>query len=167
MPCVQLDSSEWIFGTYKLLCMISFIQKIDSSYDSRTIFTSGSTLRYLFCVKTSTEFNLTKNCVYSIPCSCGIVYKSEICRPQKVRLEESWKAVVWGEIEKLGMADHIWKAKGNHLPLWDEVKIIDWGEHWRIRLLKESAHILGCNDLLSRPSIEMNTVWEPIIKKVR
>ena len=24
--------------------------------------------------------------------------------------------------------------------LWDEVKIIDWEEHWRIRRLKESAH---------------------------
>ena len=25
--------------------------------------------------------------------------------------------------------------------------------------------MLGYNDLLSRPSIEMNTIWEPIIKK--
>ena len=27
------------------------------------------------------------------------------------------------------MADHIWKEKGNHLHLWDEVKIIDREEH--------------------------------------
>ena len=27
--------------------------------------------------------------------------------------------------------------------------------------------MLGYNDQLSRPSIEMNTIWEPIIKKVR
>ena len=65
------------------------------------------------------------------------------------------------------MADHIWKAKGNHLLLWDEAEIIDRAEHWRIRRLKESAHMLGYNDLLSRPSKEMNTIWEPIIKKVR
>ena len=32
-------------------------------------------------------------------------------------------------------------------------------------VLKESAHMLGYCDLLSRPSIEMNTIWEPIIKK--
>ena len=25
--------------------------------------------------------------------------------------------------------------------------------------------MVGCNDLLSRPSIEMNIIWEPIIKK--
>ena len=65
------------------------------------------------------------------------------------------------------MADHIWKAKGNHLLLWDKVEIIDWAEHWRIRRLKESAHMLGYHDLQSRPSIELNTIWEPIIKKAR
>ena len=51
------------------------------------------------------------------------------------------------------------KEKGNHLPLWDEVEIIDRAEHWRIKRLKELAHMGGYNDLLSRPSIEMNTIW--------
>ena len=51
--------------------------------------------------------------------------------------------------------------------LWDKVEIIDRAEHRRIRRLKESAHMLGYNDLLSRPSIELNTTWEPIIKKAR
>ena len=37
------------------------------------------------------------------------------------------------------MADYIWKEKGNHLPLWDEVKIIDREELWRIRGLKEAV----------------------------
>ena len=83
----------------------------------------------------------------------------------KVRLEEHRNAVVRGEIEKSGMADHIWKEKGNLLPLWDKVEIID--KHWRIRRLKKSAHMLGYNDLPSRPSIELNTIWEPIIKKAR
>ena len=65
------------------------------------------------------------------------------------------------------MVDHIWKEKENHLPLWDEVRLIDREENWRIRRLKESAHMLSYSDLLSRPNIEMNTIWEPIIKKVR
>ena len=70
------------------------IQNICSLYDIRTVFTSGSTLRrYLFRVKPPTEFNMTKNC--------------EIGRPLKVRLEEDRKAIVRGEIEKSGMADHI------------------------------------------------------------
>ena len=144
------------------------IKKICSPYDIRTVFTSGSTFRrYLFRVKPPTEFNMTKNCVYSIPCSCGKIYKGETGRPLKVRLEEHRKAIVRGEIEKSGMADHIWKENGNHLPLWDKVEIIDRAEHWRIRRLKESAHMLGYNDLQRRPSIELNTIWEPIIKKAR
>ena len=144
------------------------IKKICSPYDIRTVFTSGSTLRrYLFRVKPPTEFNMTKNCVYSIPCSCGKIYKGETGRPLKVRIEEHRKAIVRGEIEKSGIADHIWKENGNHLLLWDKVEIIDRAEHWRIRRLKESAHMLGYNDLLSRLSIELNTIWEPIIKKAR
>ena len=64
------------------------------------------------------------------------------------------------------MADHTRKEYRNHLPLWDEVEIIDREEYWRIRRLKESANMLGYSDLFSRPSMEMNTVWKPIIKKV-
>ena len=102
------------------------IQKICSPYDIRTVFTSGSTLwRYLIQVKPPTEFNMTKNCVYSIPCSCGKIYKGETGCPLKARLEEHRKAVARGEIEKSGMAAHIWKKKGNHLPLWDKAEIID------------------------------------------
>ena len=43
--------------------------------------------------------------------------------------------------EKSGMAEHIWKEKGNHLRL------------------KEAAHMLDYVDLLSKPSTEMNTIW--------
>ena len=64
------------------------------------------------------------------------------------------------------MADHIWKEKGNHWTLWDEVELIDRAEYWRIRRLKESAHMLDYNDLLSRPSIEINTIWELITKRL-
>ena len=79
-----------------------------------------------------TEFNMTKNCVYSIPCSCDKIYKGVTGRPLKVRLEEHRKAVVRGEIEKSGMADHIWKEKGTHRPLKDKVEIFGRAELWRI-----------------------------------
>ena len=68
------------------------ILKICSPYDTRTVFTSGSTLRRY--IKPPTEFNMIKNCVYSIPCSCGKIYKGETGRTLKVRLEEHRKAVV-------------------------------------------------------------------------
>ena len=64
--------------------------------------------------------------------SCGQRFKGETGRPLKLRLEEHRKAVVRGEIEKSGIADHIWKEKENHMPKWDEVEIIHKKEHWKI-----------------------------------
>ena len=68
---------------------------------------------YLFHVNPLTEFKITKNCVDSIPWGCGKIYKEKACCPQNFRLEEHRKAVVHIEIETLGIADHIWKKKGN------------------------------------------------------
>ena len=69
--------------------LAEMIQKTCSRYKIRTVFTSGSTLRrYLFRVKPPTEFNMIKNCVYSIPCSCDKICKGETGHPLKVRQEE-------------------------------------------------------------------------------
>ena len=93
--------------------------------ESRTIFTSDSTLwRYLLRVKPPTEFNMTKNCMYSMPCTCGKVYKGETCCSLKVRLEEHRKAVVRGEIEKSGIADHTWKENGTICPYGMKLKLL-------------------------------------------
>ena len=133
---------------------------------NRTTFGSGSTLhKHLLWVKPPTEYNVTQNWIYSTPCSCGKVYKGETYRPLKARLQEHRKAVGRGEIEKSDMIDHIWKEKGKYLPLWYKVKIIDREGHWKRRCLTEAAHVLGHVDLLSRPDMEMNTIWEPIIER--
>ena len=67
--------------------------------------------------------------------------------------------------KKSGMADHIWIEKETIYPWWDKVKIFDTEEHWKRRRLKEAANMLGYGGLLSRPSIEMNTTWESILKR--
>ena len=64
------------------------------------------------------------------------------------------------------MANYIRKEKGNHLPFWDDVKIIDREELWRISCLKEAAYMLGDSELLSKPHIEMN-IQESILKKTK
>ena len=113
------------------------------------MFRTGMTLwKYLFWVKPHppTEYNMSKNYVYSIPRSCCRVIKGKTCHPLKVRLEEHRKAVCRGEVKKSVMANYLWKEKGNHLPLWDEVKIVDRGEYLKIRGLKEAAHMSGHND---------------------
>ena len=65
------------------------------------------------------------------------------------------------------MADHIWKENVNYQPLRDQARIIDSEEYWKIRHLKDVALLLGNSNLLAKPSIEMNTIWEPFIKKAR
>jgi predicted GIY-YIG superfamily endonuclease len=144
------------------------IQKICIPYNIRVVFQSRSTLRsYISHTKPSTEITNIKNCVYSIHCTCGFFYLGETCRPLKVRVEEHRKAVCKGETSKSGIADHVWREKGKHLPLWSEVEIIDREERWKVRKLKESAHMLGKNNCLSNPSIEMDSIWEPLIMKDR
>ena len=51
--------------------------------------------------------------------------------------------------------------------LWNQVEIIDKEHHWKICKLKESAHMLGHKNLMSRPSIEINTIWKPVIRSAR
>lgn len=75
------------------------------------------------------------------------------------------KAVVRGEKMKSCMADHVWRGKISHQLLWNKVKLLDKEEHWRVRNLKESVHMVAYEDLLSRPSVEINTVWEPLLKE--
>ena len=72
-----------------------------------------------------------------------------------------------GQVEKSGVADHIWREKEDHYPLWDQVEIIDKEHHWKTCKLKESAHMLVHKNLQSRPSIEINTIWEPVIRSAR
>ena len=84
--------------------------------------------------------------------------------PTKSNATETPKSRISGEVEKSGLADHIWKEIGNHLPLCNQPKIFDRKESWKVKRLKEVTHMLSNNDLLSRISIEMNTIWEPLIK---
>ena len=118
--------------------------RICGPYNIRTTFKSLTTLRrYLSRVRPPTEENMTKDCVYAIPCNCGRKYKGEIGRPLKVRLQEHQKSVTRGEVGKSGVADHIWRERGDRRSLWDQVEIIDKEHHWKIRKLKESTHMLG------------------------
>ena len=64
--------------------------------------------------------------------------------------------------KKSGVADHIWREKGEHRPLWNQFDI-DKEHHWKIRKLIESAHMLGQRNL-NRRSIEIHTIWEPVIR---
>ena len=109
MVSLLLDNSEWIFGTYKLNVLTSLWLLLQCMIFSPELFFRflKTFWRYLFRVKPQIEFNMTKNCVYSISCSSSKVYKGETYHPLRVGLEEQRKAIVQDEIGMLRMVDHI------------------------------------------------------------
>ena len=50
------------------------------------------------------------------------------------------------------MADHIWTSEGEHMVLWDEVRVIEKEHSWKERKLKEAGHIDMSMKCLSKPS---------------
>ena len=54
-----------------------------------------------------------------------MTYIGETKRPSKVRIEEYKKAVTKGETHKSKLAEHIWNTNGDHIPLWNDIKVID------------------------------------------
>lgn len=56
------------------------------------------------------------------------------------------------------MIGQIWRKRNG-------MKILDEEEHWRVGHLKESAHVPGYEDLLSRLITEINMICEPFLKK--
>ena len=140
------------------------IRRICKKYNIRTTFKSNNTLRRQLCkVKPPTSAKDTKNCIYNIPCSCGQSYTGETGRPLAVRLQEHRKATVRGEVEKSGMAEHAW-SNGDHRPAWDETKIIGHEPHWKIRKIKEAAHMILDGNSISRPSADISPIWIPILR---
>lgn len=60
----------------------------------------------------------------NIPWICGKKYKGETSHTSKVRLKEYRKTLMMREKMEWSLADHIWREKGSHQTLWNEVKII-------------------------------------------
>ena len=59
-----------------------------------------------------------------------------------VRIGEHQKAVAKGETEKSKLADHIWSSEGDHMALWEDVRIIDKERGWKKRKIKCYVHYL-------------------------
>ena len=142
------------------------IRRICGRYNIRTVFRSDTTLRRtLTKVRPPTPKEHTKNCIYDIPCSCGRSYKGETSRPLSVRLEEHRKATIRGETLRSGVAEHAW-SEGDHRPAWHEATIIDREPHWKVRKIKEAAHMALANNPISKPSIDISPIWLPILRKI-
>ena len=82
-----------------------------------------------------------------------------------VRIGEHQKAVAKGETEKSKLADHIWSSEGDHMALWEDVKIIDKERSWKERKIKEAAHIAMSTTCISQPSADLSPMWLPLLEK--
>ena len=142
------------------------IRRICAKYKIRTTFRSTTTLRGQLCkVKPLSATGDTKSCIYNIPCTCGRSYTGETGRPLSVRLQEHKKATIRGETEKSGVAEHAW-SEGDHKPLWDKTSIIGREQNWKIRKIKEAAHMALDANMFSKPSIDISPIWLPMLRKV-
>ena len=66
----------------------------------------------LFCqVKLLTEYNMTKNCIYSIPCCCSRVYKGKTCHSLKRKARGTLKSSMLGRNLKVEYGRPYMKGK--------------------------------------------------------
>ena len=80
-----------------------------------------------------------------------------------VTINEHKKALSKAEFEKSKMADHVWNTPGDHMPLWDDVRVIDTERGWKQRKMKEAAHIAMSSKCISQPSAEFGPMWLPLL----
>lgn len=66
---------------------------------------------------------------------------------------------------KSGITDYVWRETFSYQLPWNEVKNIYIKEHRRVRNLKVSAHTLGYEDFISRPSMVTHMIWVLLIRK--
>jgi hypothetical protein len=73
----------------------------------------------------------TAQCVYSIPCDCGISYIGETGRPLAVRIREHKYNLKLGLLEKSKLAQHAYEE--DHRVSWDKARVLEVEHNTRYR----------------------------------
>lgn len=140
------------------------LRRINSKYKIRTVFKSKDTIRSrLTKLKPENEQQNTKNIIYKIPCSCGRNYVGQTSRPVTVRINEHVKKVKNKDKYGSRICEHVLET--NHTVKWDSSKILYKEPDWRKRNMAESLFMAIEDEPLSRPSVDVSTVYLPIIKE--
>jgi hypothetical protein len=143
------------------------IKRIGHRYDVRTSFRTTNTLRSILTqTKPKNTEESTKNCVYSIPCSCGDSYIGETSRPLEVRQNEHRSYIRNRQITASKISEHILTSTGDHTIEWNRSKILMKEPNQERRKLKETACILlSNNNCFSTNSVEMDLTWLPLLRE--
>ena len=140
------------------------LRRIGNKYNVRTAFKSTETLREkLTKTKPFNETQSTMNCIYKIPCECERVYIGETGRALQIRVNEHKNLAKKGLTEKSRIVEHAWNE--NHKIQWSNAKIVAKESNSIKRKLKEAAYIALTQDPISQPSIELKSIWIPLLRK--
>jgi predicted GIY-YIG superfamily endonuclease len=104
-----------------------------------------------------------KQCVYSITCDCGRCYIGETDRPLEVRIKEHKYNLTQGLLEKSKLAHHTYEYEEGHKICWNEAKVLQIEPNTTCRKYKESAHMSLLDHPISHPSLDVSSIWTPVI----
>ena len=122
------------------------IRRICKSYDIRVAFRTARTIRSeITRVKDPLPMEKQSMVVYQVPCSCGQSYIGKTIRRLESRLKEHKDACSRGLLEKLAIAEHVWR--NDHPVDWSDTQILDWASRHKELLVKEA---LAKNSCLNR-----------------
>ena len=82
-----------------------------------------------------------------------------------VRVQEHQKFSRMGETLRSGLAEYAW-TNGHNIH-WTEAKILHKEENWQKQKFKEAVYIAQGNGGLSHPSVEIPSVWRPLLERNR
>lgn len=140
------------------------IRRLGRNFNVRTAFKTHSTLRQsLVKTKPRNGTQESKNCIYSIKCSCSREYIGETKRPLNIRIKEHKENTRKGLTDKSKIAQHCWSE--NHNMCWNEASIIHRESHPYKRKIIEASYIKLADQPISQSSIEIRPLWLPILKK--
>ncbi|PSN50520.1 hypothetical protein C0J52_14373, partial [Blattella germanica] len=98
------------------------LKKIVKKFGIRTAFKSYTTLCNIQNTKPPNEQQANKNCVYNVPCECGIIYIGKTGRPLQTRINEHKRNTRNGATQESKLAEHSWET--GHRIQWEEYNIV-------------------------------------------
>jgi predicted GIY-YIG superfamily endonuclease len=138
------------------------IQKIGTKMLIRTTFSSSNTIKKQLCNVKPKNTQKCKECIYSIPCECGLVYIGQTARPYDVRISEHQKCVTDKLTHKSKLAEH--SRDNKHKIIWDDVKVVGTEKNTKKREIAEAAIMISIGEVISQPSHNIGKQWYSILK---
>ena len=139
------------------------IKRLLQKVNIRTCFKSHNTLRHHLChPKDAVPKNERSGVVYCIPCKdCNFSYVGETGLHLSTRVKQHREATRKCETDRSAIAEHVWSK--HHQMDWDNVSILDFEPHTKLRKVREAVHIKKRSSLLNRDQgLDISNIWDPL-----